>query len=60
MIHFHQVCNEHFKNVAKNVIQVLAQFDPEDMIIDSFDVIAERIEMKEEVKSVLGKNAGIN
>jgi transcriptional regulator with XRE-family HTH domain len=56
LLHFRRIWDDELQKVAINQIKILGEFDPEEMIINSLDIIAERIEMKEELKSTLEKS----
>ena len=53
LIHFWNISNDHLRKLAIRQVKVLAEFDPEEMIIDSLDEIAERFQREDDTVEYL-------
>jgi transcriptional regulator with XRE-family HTH domain len=57
LIHFRNSWDENIQKIAIDIVKVLSQFDPEELIIDSLPIISERIKKREELKNMLKKKS---
>jgi transcriptional regulator with XRE-family HTH domain len=53
LIHFSNISSDHLREVAIDLVKVVSQFDPKEMLIDRIDTIIELDKMDEELKSFL-------
>ncbi len=55
LTHFRNIWSNYLQKVTIDIIRVIAKFDTEDMLLDSSDIIKDRIELEEETIEFLKK-----
>ncbi len=55
LIHFRKAWDENIQQVIIGVVKVIAEFDPEEMLLDSIERIKNRLEEEEELKAIFAK-----